>query len=70
MPTSNFQFIGIKVIRRFVMIRSIINRNFLALAMREILVGIPKNLISAMNAFVVGSVFSFGDFLWHTFIFR
>ena len=47
-----------------------IDRNFLAFAVCEIPVGIPKNLISAMSAFVVGSVVIFGcDFLWHMFIF-
>src|SRR3990167_3487619 len=46
-----------------------INPDFLALAVGELFVGIPKNLISAMSAFVVGLFFGFvGDFLWHKFI--
>ena len=47
-----------------------IDRNFPTFAVREIPVSIPKNLISAMSAFVVGSVVIFGgDFLWHKVIF-
>jgi len=58
-----------------------INPDFLALAMSELSMGIPKNLISAMSAFVVcphtknpfgvgvNLFFGFdGDFLWHKFI--
>jgi hypothetical protein len=48
-----------------------INPDFLTLAVGKFFVGIPKNLISAMSAFIVSFLFSFvGDFLWHKFIFR
>ena len=47
-----------------------IDRNFLAFAICEISIGIPKNLISAMSAFVVSFLFGFvGNFLFHKFIF-
>ena len=43
-----------------------INPDLLALTISEFLMGIPKNLISAMSAFVVSLFFGFvGDFLWH-----
>jgi len=43
-----------------------INPDFFALTVSEFFMGIPKNLISAMSAFVVGLFFDFvGDFLWH-----
>ena len=46
-----------------------INPDFLALAMSEPSTGIPKNLISAMSAFVVSLFFGFvGDFLWHKYL--
>jgi hypothetical protein len=46
-----------------------VNPDFLALAVGELFVGIPKNLISAMSAFVVSLFFGFvGDFLWHIFL--
>jgi len=45
-----------------------INPDFLTLAVGKFFVGIPKNLISAMSAFVVSLFFGFdGDFLWHIF---
>ncbi|HAH04002.1 TPA: hypothetical protein DCL28_00385 [Candidatus Komeilibacteria bacterium] len=41
-----------------------INPDFLAFTVSEFFMGIPKNLISAMNAFVVSLFFGFvGDFL-------
>jgi hypothetical protein len=47
-----------------------INPDFLAFAIRKFFVSIPKNLISAMNAFVVSFLFNVsGDFLWHKFYF-
>ena len=46
-----------------------INPDFLALTVGKLFMGIPKNLISAMSAFVVSLFFGFGgDFLWHKFI--
>ncbi len=45
-----------------------INPDFLAGTVSKFLVCIPKNLISAMSAFVVSLSFDFvGDFLWHIF---
>jgi hypothetical protein len=45
-----------------------INPDFLALTVREFFMGIPKNLISTMSAFVVSIFFGVvGDFLWHKF---
>jgi len=45
-----------------------INPDFLTLAVGEFFMGIPKNLISAMSAFVVSFLFCCcGDFLWHKF---
>ena len=47
-----------------------INIDRFAFALNQLFVGIPKDLISAMSAFVVGFVVIFvGDFLWHKVIF-
>ena len=43
-----------------------INPDFLTFAVGEFFMGIPKNLISAMSAFVASIFFGVvGDFLWH-----
>ena len=47
-----------------------INPDFLALTVGELFMSIPKNLISAMSTFVVGSAVIFGDFLWHKISFE
>jgi len=45
-----------------------INPDFLTFAVGELFMGIPKNLISTMSAFVVSLSFGFvGDFLCHKF---
>ena len=46
-----------------------INPDFLAFAVSKFFMSIPKNLISAMSAFVVSLFSGFdGDFLWHKLI--